>query len=436
MKLSNNNIGAVADVIAGQSPPSNLYNKTGNGLPFYQGKTDFGEKYPEAKTWCIGAKNKEAIKNDILLSVRAPVGPVNICQVRSVIGRGLSAIRAKKGNSFEYLFYYLKNHEQDIAKLGTGSTFKAITQTHKNRIQLPIPESFDDQIRIATVLTHAERLIAKRKEGIKALDELLKSTFLEMFGPNNPEFHKWPIVEIRGLAAAHKGAMRTGPFGSNLLHSAFTESGDVAVLGIDNAVQNKFAWGEKRFISKKKYSELGNYRILPGDVIITIMGTIGRSAVIPDDIPLAINTKHLAAITVNHDLVNPHFLSYSIHSSPFIIDQFSRKNRGAIMNGLHLVLIKEKKINKPPINLQNQFGSIILKVESIKTKQAHSLAELESLFGSLSQIAFKGELDLSRVPVVYVEAEPLETKAFSADVKVTKAFSKDELINILKAKAV
>ena len=182
MKLINKTIGEVADVIAGQSPPSNLYNKTGNGLPFYQGKTDFGEKYPEAKTWCIGAKNKEAIKNDILLSVRAPVGPVNICQVRSVIGRGLSAIRAKKGNSFEYLFYYLKNHEQDIAKLGTGSTFKAITQTHINRIQLPIPESFDDQIRIATVLTRAERLIAKRKETIKALDELLKSTFLEMFG--------------------------------------------------------------------------------------------------------------------------------------------------------------------------------------------------------------------------------------------------------------
>ena len=106
------------------------------------------------------------------------------------------------------------------------------------------------------------------------------------------------------------------------------------------------------------------------------------------------------------------------------------------MNGLNLGLIKETKINKPPINLQNQFGSIILKVESIKTKQAHSLAELEILFGSLSQRAFKGELDLSRVPVVYVEAEPLETKAFSADVKVTKAFSKDELINILKEKAV
>ena len=393
-------------------------------------------------------QQKKLITGDVIIeksggSPTQPVGRVvyfeNPDNSTYLCNNFTTVLRPDKSVVFpKFLFYVLfYNHLTKKTLRFQNKTTGIINLKLENYLNSKIPlPPLDDQIRIAAVLTCAERLIAKRKESIKALDELLKSTFLEMFGPNNPEFHKWPIVEIRGLAAAHKGAMRTGPFGSNLLHSAFTESGDVAVLGIDNAVQNKFAWGEKRFISKKKYSELGNYRIFPGDVIITIMGTIGRSAVIPDDIPLAINTKHLAAITVNHDLVNPHFLSYSIHSSPFIIDQFSRKNRGAIMNGLNLGLIKETKINKPPINLQNQFGSIILKVESIKTKQAHSLAELESLFGSLSQRAFKGELDLSRVPVVYVEAEPLETKAFSADVKVTKAFSKDELINILKAKAV
>lgn len=126
-----------------------------------------------------------------------------------------------------------------------------------------------------------------------------------MFGPTNPDFNSWPLTEIKELAADHKGAMRTGPFGSNLLHNEFTESGDVAVLGIDNAVQNKFAWGKKRFITKEKYENLKNYRIFPRDVIITIMGTIGRSAVVPDDIPLAINTKHLAAITLDKKKQTP-----------------------------------------------------------------------------------------------------------------------------------
>jgi type I restriction enzyme, S subunit len=398
VKVKSQSLSDIADVIAGQSPTSDLYNSAGEGLPFYQGKTDFGTKYPTERSWCKGNGHKIALENDILLSVRAPVGPVNICQKQSIIGRGIAAIRPKKGFSFEYIYYFFKYNENKIAKLGTGSTFKAITKTDINKLKIPLPDTLNDQIRIATVLTCAENLIAKRKESIKALDELLKSTFLEMFGPANKDYLTWPLTEIKDLAAHHKRAMRTGPFGSNLLHGEFTISGDVAVLGIDNAVQNKFAWDQRRFITMEKYNELSSYRVFPGDVIITIMGTIGRAAVIPDDIPLSINTKHLAAITLDRKKANPVFLAYSIHSSPFIHKQFASKNRGAIMNGLNLGLIKETKIRKPPIDLQNQFAAIVEKVEYIKSKYTLSLTELENLYGSLSQRAFKGELDVGKIP--------------------------------------
>jgi len=262
--------------------------------------------------------------------------------------------------------------------------------------KIPLPP-LEDQKRIASILTRAEKLIAKRKESIQLLDELLKSTFLEMFGPTAKDFDTWPIIEIKDLAAKYKGSMRTGPFGSNLLHSEFSETGDVAVLGIDNAVQNAFVWKEKRYISMDKYATLKSYRIFPEDIIITIMGTTGRSAVIPLDVPLAINTKHLAAITLDREQANPYFLSYSIHSNSFIENQLTRRNRGAIMNGLNLGLIKETKIHKPPIELQNLFSSLLKKVESIKSRYQKSLSELENLYGSLSQRAFKGEMDLSRI---------------------------------------
>lgn len=257
----------------------------------------------------------------------------------------------------------------------------------------------DDQIRIVHLLERVEGLIAQRKQHLQQLDDLLKSVFLEMFGPTSPGYETWPLVEIRELAAKHKGAMRTGPFGSNLLHSEFMSEGDVAVLGIDNAVQNRFAWGERRFISKEKYQQLQSYRIFPGDVIVTIMGTIGRSAVIPDDIPVAINTKHLAAITLNREVANPLFLSYAIHSSPYVLKQFASKNRGAIMSGLNLGLIKEIKIKRAPIDLQDRFSEIHKSVDQLKSRYQKSLAYLESLYGALSQQAFKGELDLSRVPM-------------------------------------
>jgi type I restriction enzyme S subunit len=415
-------LGEIADVIAGQSPPSKTYNSTKDGLPFFQGKADFQEKHPKIRMWCNSKKRKEAEPGDILISVRAPVGSVNLCDRLSIIGRGLSAIRPRSGIHADYLYYFFKMNEDRVAILGTGSTFKSITQDILKKIEVPVPyqngsPDLDDQTRIAILLSKVESLIAGRKKSIADLGELLKSTFLEMFGPVNPEFEKWPIVKIKDLAADHKGAMRTGPFGSNLLHSEFTKTGEVAVLGIDNAVQNRFSWGALRFITHEKYEKLKNYRIFPEDVIVTIMGTVGRSAVIPKNIPLAINTKHLAAITFDKKKANPIFMSYAIHSSPFIINQFINRNRGAIMSGLNLGIIKDTQINKPPVELQNQFATIAEKVEALKKKFQNSLNDLESLYDVLSQKAFKGELDLSRI-AISEELKPKDIKMDAPQVRI------------------
>ena len=299
----------------------------------------------------------------------------------------------------EFLFHVLHNNHKKGKTLRfqnktTGIINLKIDSYLDSEIQLP---PLDEQIRIAHLLGKVEALIAQRKQHLQQLDDLLKSVFLKMFGPSASGYAGWPMVEIKDLAASHKGAMRTGPFGSNLLHSEFTEDGDVAVLGIDNAVKNRFAWSERRYITNKKYNELSNYRVFPGDVIITIMGTIGRAAVVPDDVPLAINTKHLAAITLNKDIAEPIFLSYSIHSSPFILNQFKSKNRGAIMSGLNLGLIKEIKLKHPPIKLQRKFAAIHTHVDDLKISYQKNISDLEAMYGALSQQAFKGELDLSSV---------------------------------------
>ena len=330
-------------------------------------------------------------------------------------------IRPKQGIEIDanYVFQYFKANMQVLENGFRGAGLKHISKKYLSDILIPHPELFDEQIQIATLLSRVEALITTRKDKFIELDKFLKSIFLEMFGPSNSDFENWPVTALKDLAAKHKGAMRTGPFGSNLLHSEFIESGEIAVLGIDNAVQNKFAWNERRFITKEKYEGLKNYQIFPDDVIITIMGTIGRSAVIPDDIPLAVNTKHLAAITFDKNIANPYFMSYSIHSSPYVINQFASKNRGAIMNGLNLGLIKETKINKPPIDLQNKFADILEKVETIKELYNKNLTELENLYGSLSQKAFKGELDVNNVPIDVVQTVVVETTIESLPISNT-----------------
>lgn len=354
----------------------------------------------------------EAVSDDVLIAWDgANAGTIGYGKV-GYIGSTISRLRVRDDVQLftPYLGAYLKSKFDYLRRTATGATIPHINRKALERIALPAIE-FDDQVRIAHLLEKVEGLIALRKQHLQQLDDLLKSVFLEMFSPHAPGYEDWSLVEIKDLAEKRKGAMRTGPFGSNLLHSEFTTEGDVAVLGIDNAVQNRFAWSERRYITKEKYKELESYQIYPGDVIVTIMGTIGRSAVIPDDIPLAINTKHLAAITLNREVANPLFLSYSIHSDPFILKQLRSKNRGAIMSGLNLGLIKDTKLKRPPIDLQNDFAGIHETVDEVKFSYEQNLTDLEALYCALTQQAFKGELDLSRVPLPAAPIEREDTAA-------------------------
>ena len=221
------------------------------------------------------------------------------------------------------------------------------------------------------------------------LDSLTQSIFVEMFGGQQSQ--DWSIETIADVAAAHNGSIRTGPSGSQLLHSEFVAEG-VAVLGIDNAVANEFRWGERRFISEAKYRDLRRYTIRPGDVLITIMGTCGRCAVVPDDIPVSINTKHLCCITLNAMKCRPEFLHAFFLRHPMARAYLEQTSKGAIMSGLNMGLIKSMPIAVPPLALQQTFATRIRAVESLKANHRAALAELDALFASLQHRAFAGTL--------------------------------------------
>lgn len=122
----------------GQSPSSSTYNESGEGLPFYQGKKDYGDINPTVRIWCsVPGKVVEA--GDILISVRAPVGALNIASERSCIGRGLSGIRAGKYLDQGFLYHFLRGKEIEIASWGTGSTFASISKKHLENIEIPLP---------------------------------------------------------------------------------------------------------------------------------------------------------------------------------------------------------------------------------------------------------------------------------------------------------
>ena len=142
----------VATLVMGQSPPSSTYNKERIGIPFLQGKAEFGEIYPTPDVYC-SEPIKIAEENDVLISVRAPVGDVNIAPFKCCIGRGLSAIRAGTGKlHHSFLFYYLKFSNKRFEALSMGSTFKAIRKGEIENYKIPLPP-FVEQEKIAEILS-------------------------------------------------------------------------------------------------------------------------------------------------------------------------------------------------------------------------------------------------------------------------------------------
>ena len=176
-------LGEVAEVVAGQSPPGESYNETGTGIPFYQGKTEFGEMFIGAPTTWTTEPQRFAESGDILISVRAPVGPVNLATQRMCIGRGLAAIKPAEGRLMaSYAFYFLRSQEEHI-KGDAGAVFASINRGDIERIQIPLPP-LEVQKEIVAEIEGYQKVI----NGARAV--------LDHYRPHIPIHPDWPMVEL------------------------------------------------------------------------------------------------------------------------------------------------------------------------------------------------------------------------------------------------
>lgn len=274
-----------------------------------------------------------------------------------------------------------------LTRLNKAAAVPGLNRDDAYRLTLLLPP-IDEQRRIADILDRADALRAKHRKALTLLDDLTQSIFLGMFGKVRDN---WRTVTVGDLADDSAGGIRTGPFGSQLLHSEFVDCG-VSVLGIDNAVQNRFAWSGRRYITRKKYSGLKRYTVHPGDVLITIMGTCGRAAIVPDDVPLAINTKHLCCISLDRSRCLPVYLHAYFLLHPVARQYLLRTAKGAIMAGLNMGIIKAMPVSVPPIDMQNEFAARLRAIESTQAIYRAQRRKHDELFASLQHRAFRGEL--------------------------------------------
>lgn len=171
-------LGSISSIIMGQSPPSSTYNDIGEGLPFFQGKTEFTEKHPVAVKWC-SKPNKIAEPNDILITVRAPVGATNIADQKCCIGRGIASIRSNYSN--EYILCFLQSVEKELSLKGTGTIFGGISGRVLMELPIPFPP-VEEQKQIAALFQSIEITIEKLNDLAKLFLNLKNHLLQELFG--------------------------------------------------------------------------------------------------------------------------------------------------------------------------------------------------------------------------------------------------------------
>lgn len=384
-------IGEVCEVIAGQSPEGKFYNKIGNGIPFYQGKKEYGEKYlGEPTTWTTKI-TKEAKEDDILISVRAPVGPVNFATQKICIGRGLAAIRTSKLIDKEFLYSFLIKFESEIIG-NTGAVFNSINKAQIEAIKIPLPP-LPEQQRIVAILDEAfakiEKAKANAEQNLKNAKELFESYLQRVFEDKGDDWEEKKLIEI-----TNKIGSGATPRGGNESY----KSEGISLVRSMNVHDLEFRDKNLAFIDDQQAIELNNVSLQENDVLLNITGaSVARCCVIPKKfLPARVN-QHVSIIRAKKEIIDPTFLNLLL-TSKFYKDQLLfTGEQGATRQAITKAQLEVFKIAFPisiqeQKSLTNKLETLSLETKKLEGNYEQKIKDLEELKKSVLQKAFSGEL--------------------------------------------
>jgi len=437
----------VASINMGQSPPGSSYNEEQRGLPFFQGKADFGERYPTVRVWCTDPK-KVAQAGDVLMSVRAPIGPTNVAADICSIGRGLAAISPLGGVPTDFVLYGLRLLEPELALRGTGSTFTAINKNDLHEIFFNVPPLAEQQ----RIVAQLERLLARvdaARERLAKLPALLKrfrqavlaaacsgrltedwrvgrlqeetvASLLERISghraitevrsdedpvapPETPDEWTWSRCEYlcdKDRAITY-GVIKLGspvPDGVPTLRSS-----DVRWLHIDNSRVKR--------IAPEIASDYGRTFLRGGEVLVTVRGTLGGVGVVPKDME-GFNISREVAMLPLHPLLNATFFAYAIGTA-WSQSWLSEMKRGVAYTGINIGDLKHLPLPVPPVAEQHaivrRVDALFRLAAAIERRAATAKAHTDKLTQAILAKAFRGELVPTEAALARREGRPYES---------------------------
>ena len=372
----------VCSINMGQSPDSDSYNENGEGIPFFQGNADFGDRYPVTRKWCT-APTKIAKPEDILISVRAPIGAMNYAKEECCIGRGLVALTPDKTKvSLEFIFWLLKGKNDELNSKGTGSTFKAIGRKVLEETLVPNIK-LEKQIEYSKILEKVHSVIQSRKQELQKLDELTRARFVELFGDMFLNTMSWNEEPLEEMANVVSGITK----GRKLKAQCTTE---VPYMAVSNVKDGYIDWTTVKTIEATE-QEINQYRLLPEDVLMTEGGDpdkLGRGAIIKEPLENCIHQNHIFRVRLNATVILPEFFAeYLRHQKSKRYFLGCAKQTTGIAS-INMRQLKALPVLLPPLELQNQFADFVKVVDKSKAAVQKALDQAQLLFDSLMQEYF------------------------------------------------
>lgn len=377
----------VCSIKMGQSPASDSYNDNGKGVPFFQGNADFGERYPVARKWC-SAPLKKAEPEDILISVRAPIGALNYTKEECCIGRGLAALTPNKSKvSPEFMFWLLKGKNTELNSKGTGSTFKAIGRKVLEEILVP-DIGIEQQAEYSAILEKINGIIQLRKHELQKLDDLTKARFIEMFGDPISNPFGWQVKKLADVSVLITNG-NTPKGGSE----NYVDEG-IIFLRSQNVWRNRIDLDDVAYIDIDTHVAMKKSSVHDKDILITKTGRIntensslGRAALFHGTDNSANINGHIYLVRLDGTVI-PEYVVAILTGEPY--RRYIRKVcvGGIDKRQINLDQVEDFPIILPPIELQEQFVTFVTQTDKSKVAIQKSLEKTQLLFDSLMQKYF------------------------------------------------
>ena len=369
----------VCTINMGQSPSSDSYNENGHGVPFFQGNADFGERYPVTRKWC-SAPTKMAAPEDILISVRAPIGAMNYAKEECCIGRGLAALTPNREKvAPEYIFWLLKSKDEELNCKGTGSTFKAIGRNILEETLVP-NISLEKQTECAIILEKTYRVILSRKQQLQKLDELVKARFVEMFGDPVSNPLGWEKKMLKTVCVKLNDGTHFSPESFEEGEYKYVTAKNIKESGFDFTNITYVSEAVHRPIYERCNPELGDVLYIKDGVTtgIAMVNTLNEEFTL---------LSSVALLKQNRKIMDGYFLAAVLNNENMYSDIRSNMG-GAAITRLTIAKLNMIQIIVPPLKFQQQFADFVHQVDKSKVAVQKALDKTQLLFDSLMQKYF------------------------------------------------